>query len=88
MTLDASSYYSFLLSYREDLLNIDGADSHDDSDGASSNDDNEGGSDADLGAEEDELEDPEDTGEFNKPKEGEALIGKRLIMYRRGGNRR
>lgn len=61
--------------YREDLLNIDGADSHDDSDGASSNDDNEGGSDADLGAEEDELEDPEDTGEFNKPKEGEALIG-------------
>ena len=50
------------------------------SDGASSNgddadDDDE--SDADLGGEEEEndADDPEETGEFNKPKDGEALIG-------------
>ena len=68
------------LSFREDLLDINGGDSNDDSDGASSNDDNEGGSDADLGADDDDLDDPEDTGEFNKPKDGEALVGENCLM--------
>jgi len=74
--------------YREDLLDIQGVGGDASSDGASSHgDDDDGDDDVGSGVEfgddddenddgDDEVEDdPEETGEFNKPKEGEALIG-------------
>lgn len=61
--------------YREDLVDIM-ADSNDESEMVSS-DEEVGGSEGEGGedAEEAEAEDPEETGEFNKPKEGEKFVG-------------
>jgi len=75
--------------YREDLLDLQGVGGDASSDGASTHgdDDDDAGSGDDIGAddddendedideEEEEEDDPEETGEFNKPKDGEALIG-------------
>ena len=60
----------------------DGASSHGDDDDVADDDlgaDDDDDNDEDIEDEEEEAEDdPEETGEFNKPKEGEALIGKEI----------